>query len=379
MRLSLYLLLIVFLKFSFSNKDPDTHRSFEEIILTNGYHLETHIVPTKDFYNLKVYKITSPKIKSLKPFPILFMHGLADSSDSWIANDKEKNFIFLLADRGFEVWAGNNRGNKHSRSNTKISPKDKKFWNFSMHEMGLYDSPSIIDHIHDKSYTEKRNPIYIGHSQGGAQALILCSLNSDYCASKVKGIIGLAPASLVDSMRSPLATELIKTHSLELLQRLGYEELFSSRENYNHLVKLLCNYFSVFCNISLEKFSDEDINEVNRHRLEVFEAHFPSGLSLKSVMHFEKLYKTKKFINYDTDLEYPLKEISIPIYLHCGKGDLLVDPIDVLRLYNLINEKWRKKIYIYNKIGHLGMLLSNNQENYIDKVISDIEELANSN
>ena len=64
--------------------------------------------------------------------PILLMHGLLSSSDAFIINDENRALGFVLANRGYDVWLGNNRGNKHGRNHLQLSSKSSNaFWNFT--------------------------------------------------------------------------------------------------------------------------------------------------------------------------------------------------------------------------------------------------------
>lgn len=99
--------------------------------------------------------------------PVILQHGLLDSSDTWIINDEDKAPGFMLANRGYDVWFGNSRGNKHSRNHTKYNPdKNKEFWEFTFQHMADYDLPAIFKHVNSIT-GQKVN--YIGHSQGTIQ------------------------------------------------------------------------------------------------------------------------------------------------------------------------------------------------------------------
>ena len=64
---------------------------------------------------------------------ILLQHGLFSSADTWINHYPEFAPAFVFARAGYDVWLGNNRGNKYSRRHININPdKDfKKFFDFS--------------------------------------------------------------------------------------------------------------------------------------------------------------------------------------------------------------------------------------------------------
>ena len=75
------------------------------------------------------------------------MPGLLGSSDAFIINDENEALGFVLANNGYDVWLGNNRGNKHGRNHKKLSTNDKAFWDFSFEEMAIYDIPAAFHYI----------------------------------------------------------------------------------------------------------------------------------------------------------------------------------------------------------------------------------------
>lgn len=129
--------------------------------------------------------------------PAVFLqHGLLDSSDTFIINDEDKSLAFVLANRGYDVWLGNNRGNKHSKRHTKYDESDKQFWDFTFEEMAIYDLPALIKYVAAKA---GQKLIYIGHSQGTAQMHVHLAMNpkDSVVKSNIKKYIGLGPVAFV--------------------------------------------------------------------------------------------------------------------------------------------------------------------------------------
>jgi hypothetical protein len=93
--------------------------SIEDIIFLKGYPLEIHNIMTEDGYQLRVYRLPGGKdednYKEKIKDPVLFQHGLFDSADGWVCNSEDKALPFMMANRGYDVWITNSRGNKHSK------------------------------------------------------------------------------------------------------------------------------------------------------------------------------------------------------------------------------------------------------------------------
>lgn len=89
-------------------------------------------------------------------------------------NAKSNSIAFILAEAGYDVWAGNSRGNRFSRRHTKLDPaggsSDKQqFWDFSFQEMAEIDALAFLDKIKEETGVEKVT--WVGHSQGATQVL----------------------------------------------------------------------------------------------------------------------------------------------------------------------------------------------------------------
>jgi len=71
-----------------------------------------------------------------------------DSSDSWVCNDRDKSYAFILAEAGYDVWLPNHRGNKYTNLHLDFDPTQSlEYWEHSFPEMALYDMPAFVKYI----------------------------------------------------------------------------------------------------------------------------------------------------------------------------------------------------------------------------------------
>ncbi|KAJ4429103.1 hypothetical protein ANN_26104, partial [Periplaneta americana] len=167
-----------------------------ELVRKYGYPVEEHTVQTEDGYLLTHFRIPHGRTNSTTRGrrPIILQHGLLGASDLWILMGREKSLGFILADAGFDVWLTNIRGNRHSHKHVRLSTNSAQFWNFSWHEMGVYDMPATIDHI--LATTGQKRLYYVGHSMGTTMFFVMTSMRPEY-NDKLRLGIALAPVAFL--------------------------------------------------------------------------------------------------------------------------------------------------------------------------------------
>jgi pimeloyl-ACP methyl ester carboxylesterase len=95
--------------------------------------------------------------------PVITFHGMLGSSGDMVMSGNYSPGFYLV-DKGFDLWLGNARGNRFNTRHKTLTMKDAKFWDFSFHEMGIYDLPAMVDYT--LKITQKKRAFFIGHSQG---------------------------------------------------------------------------------------------------------------------------------------------------------------------------------------------------------------------
>ena len=101
-----------------------------------------------------------------------------------------------MVKNGFDVWLGNNRGNKYSRKHINPDITKKEFYDFSFQELGQYDVRAFYNKIHSE-IREKKDVIYLGHSQGTTEMFValLDPISRDYLSQYTSHVFQLAPVA----------------------------------------------------------------------------------------------------------------------------------------------------------------------------------------
>lgn len=111
-----------------------------------------------------------------------------------------------MADSDYDIWIGNVRGTTYSRNHTTLNAfgtrkNRQQYWDFSFHEIGLYDLSASIDYVLAQTGQSKLQ--YIGVSQGVATFFVMMSERPEY-NNKIEMMHAMAPAVFVSHVTSSL-------------------------------------------------------------------------------------------------------------------------------------------------------------------------------
>ena len=322
---------------------------FSDLCAIYGYYAEEHIVQTTDGYLLGVHRLPFKKgeeqagVKvnagpgtSAKPVVYLH-HGLMMNSEVWVCiTEEERCLPFALANQGYDVWLGNNRGNKYSKKSTRFSPTSPEFWNFSIDQFAFHDIPDSIDYI--LNTTSQPSLSYIGFSQGTAQAFATLSIHPSL-NDKVNLFIALAPAMSPAGLSNGIVDALVKTSPNVLFLAFGRKIVLSSATMWQSI--LYPPIFVRVIDMSLSFLFAWSSGNISMHQKLAAYPHLYSFTSTKSVVHWFQIIRNKCFQMYDDDApnafsigasnkyykvaKFPTRNIKTPIVMVYGGSDSLVD------------------------------------------------------
>lgn len=161
---------------------------------------------------------------------MMMFHAMLTSADGWFFNSDENdnlrnknnyNFLgpslkikksfsplftifltaFKLANAGYDVWLVNARGTDFSRRHVRpLFQMSINYWDFSYHEMAVYDFPAFLDVILKETGSEK--VFYIGYSLGGTVYPVAMS-ELPRLSSKIYASFLFAPAAFIGHSNHP--------------------------------------------------------------------------------------------------------------------------------------------------------------------------------
>ncbi|XP_075229234.1 lipase 3-like [Lycorma delicatula] len=375
------------------------------LIQYHGYRVETHEVWTDDGYLLRMHRIPHNLYSKSVGRPIFLQHGLNCASDILVIRSPNKDLAYILSDSGYDVWMGNSRGNPYSPG--YVSTFNQTFWNFSFHEMGVYDLAAEIDYI--LNLTKHSNLSFVGHSLGGAIAFVLLSERPEY-NNKINVIIGFAPSVYVSEswyLKKTYVRILAKLAPL-VYRYLGQQKYFIHGRDQRTKSKIM-HLFSECSENSLKK--GECVRNFMRHILtdeEQFDVEYilpvriltKCGTSMKNIIHIcqtaisNKFHKfdygsSKNLLYYGTSSPplYNFQNITTPVALYVAPYDEVVslkssrrlarDFKNLMRFFIVDNNKFNHRDFIFARDAKI--LVYNNVLNLLKECVDNYSRCILSN
>lgn len=172
------------------SKDP------RDYALAVGMDMENQTIETEDGFYLRVNKVIDPDARKHSDgkggYPVLILHGLFQSSGSFITSEERSLAFWLAKHGGYQVYLGNTRA-VYGMGHRNFSTSDPRFWDWTIRELAMYDLPALVNHVCAETGYSKI--AFIGHSQGNGLAFI--SLSLGMCPGLGKRLslfVALAPA-----------------------------------------------------------------------------------------------------------------------------------------------------------------------------------------
>ncbi|XP_076254978.1 lipase 3-like [Rhynchophorus ferrugineus] len=229
---------------------PDIGLNFIQRVKRHGYSVEVHQVTTEDNYILCIYRIPYGIHKSSRSSgnksAVLFVHGMGGSPNNWILFGARDSFAYYVADRGFDVWVMATRGvevplpKMHKKYNWIDDPD---YWDYSLHDIGIYDLPAVIDYITE--YTKQEKIFFIGHSAACPEFFIMMSEKPQYNRKiKISALYSSSP--ILNKIDYPvvIATTSVIDIMKGVVKYLDMKEFFPQFRIINDMSKVMCLYKS---------------------------------------------------------------------------------------------------------------------------------------
>lgn len=352
----------------------DLNPFYKDMIASYGYNLEEHQVETPDGYLLRLLRITG-KIGQKKNTgkPCVLMHGLFDTGMCWLQNE-EDSIAFLLADKGYDVWLANKRGNLFSKAHKTLDPTKPsgKYWDFSLEEHANIDLPSVVEYVEKQTGYSSVN--YIGHSQGTGVVFIRAMTDPDWLNKHIEHFVALGTVPSVAHSPNSALVMLDKMYD-EFKLLYPYGAILGFSNNFHKLLvtlaaklpKVMTLVFENLAGTSPTGKTDFSIKSTDLY-------YYPGGTCKKNLLHWTQCFRAKKMMQYDYGKEENLRRYGqedAPAYntanyakwnvkslIAVSEVDSFSTKEDVMELYNSLGHKEVVHLMDAHDYNHVDVLMS---------------------
>lgn len=359
------------------------------LIRKYGYNAEDHRVVTSDEYVLGVHRIAGgPLSPPARGKPVAFLqHGMLSSSADYVLMGPQVSLGYMLSDLGYDVWMGNARGNRYSNTHLTKDNATEDYWDFSWHEVGIYDLPAMIDYVLRETGQQRLH--YIGHSQGTTAYFVLISELPNY-GDKILSSQLLAPAAYMHNVKSPyviwLATYL---YSVEDMYQKSGTHYFAPTNEMDIAGGLEdCKDGAPnqdMCTMTIFLIAGFNSQEMNMTMLPVIKGHSPAGASVKQMLHHAQSVRSWIFRQYDfgnlnyyrygqlVPPNYRFKGHTAPLAFYHSANDWMATPNDVNLLASQVNNIQLKYLVPQMAFNHMDFVWAINVRSLVyNRLVEDM-------
>ncbi|KAL1468724.1 hypothetical protein MTO96_041283, partial [Rhipicephalus appendiculatus] len=188
-----------------------------ELIRFFGFACQTTEATTDDGYILEVDRVGllvqgntgSSTVNTTNRHPIILVPPILSESGVWFLNYPSQSPGFLLAQRGYDVWAMNTREIAFRSRHKTLSQKDDRF-----DEIGRYDIAAVIDLV--LNVTGATKVTLLAFSQGMTGSLVLLSTRPEY-NDKIDLLVAYGPVANITHIGYPVRELIAVSDPLFLL------------------------------------------------------------------------------------------------------------------------------------------------------------------
>lgn len=343
--------------------------TIEEKAQRDGYTAETYDATTDDGFILRLFRVHRSPGR-----PVLLLHGFGLSPESFVFNVYNTSLAYRLADAGFDVWLGCNRGNQHT-SHLFLTRDMEEFWEWSGSEMVLFDVPALIYRVLNLTHHSKL--LLIGHSQGGTISISSLAIYPELNA-KISAIAMLgSPPGRIPEL--PFVFRVLSSRWVQrILHLFGVHSLLHPPKP---LAVKIAHYLPIFGSFFVAPAFNPELRGDDSGLATLASSRLLGGTSVKSLEYVRQVHSNCTFavpnmFDYGPTLNtliyhshHPasinISDIRVPVGYFIGKVDEFVTEWERKLMKSMLG----KQCEVFNEEyqnDHMGLLVSGDMQYWPD-------------